>query len=151
MTGIKDSASASISGYIYQIEKALLLLPDLAPDEYISIEKVDDVAKHDSVGTVLLTVQAKYSISKSSTTFQDTSLALWRTLEIWINKLRNGILNSETTFCCSSNKEISSTSLLNKFKLNSFDDVVETIELILEKEKEKYTKAKRNGSHIKKL
>jgi len=151
MTEINDNASASMSGYIFQIEKALTILPDLAPDEYISIEQVDDVAKHDSDGTILLTIQAKHSISKSGTTFQDTSLSLWRTLEIWIAKLRDGILNSETTFCCSSNKEIPTTSLLNIFLSKPLDKVIDTIELLLEKEQKKLASAKRGGNHLKRI
>jgi len=151
MTEFNDNASASMSGYIFQIEKALLILPDLALDEYVSIEQVDDVAKHDSDGTVLLTIQAKHSISKSGTTFQDTSLSLWRTLEIWITKLRDGILNSETTFCCSSNKDIPTTSLLNKFLSKSLDEVIDTIKLLLEKEQKKLANAKRGGNHLKKI
>jgi len=144
----QDNASASMSGYIFQLEKALLILPDLASDEYISIEQVDDIAKHNSDGTVLLTIQAKHSISKSGTTFQDTSLALWRTLEIWITKLLEDVFNSKTKFCCSSNKEISEKSLISELLRLPFQDGIEKIEKILNVEKAKLLKAKRGGRHI---
>lgn len=148
MNDMKDSAVAPISGYIYQIEKALLMMPDLAADEFLSIEQVDDVAKHDGNGTVLLSVQVKYSISKSGTTFQDTSLSLWRTLEIWIAKLRAGIFNSNTTFCCSTNKEIPKNYLIKSFESKSFEEIISEIQDLLENQKSKLPRLKRGGKHV---
>ena len=151
MNDMRDGAIAPISGYIYQIEKALLLMPDLAADEFLSIEQVDDVAKHDGNGTVLLSVQVKHSISKSGTTFQDTSLSLWRTLEIWITKLREGIFNSDTTYCCSTNKEIPENYLIRYFESKPFEEIVIQIQNLLENQKEKLTRLKRGGKHVQRI
>ena len=151
MNDMKDGAIAPISGYIYQIEKALLLMPDLVADEFLSIEQVDDVAKHDGNGTVLLSVQVKHSISKSGTTFQDTSLSLWRTLEIWITKLREGIFNSDTTYCCSTNKEIPENYLIRYFESKPFEEIIIQIQNLLEIQKEKLTRLKRGGKHVQRI
>ncbi|MDL2255193.1 hypothetical protein LJC38_01235, partial [Parabacteroides sp. OttesenSCG-928-K15] len=114
---MSDSAKGPSSGYLYQFEKALLLLSELeSSNDYITIEDVDDIAAHKENGTVILTIQAKHSISNSGTTFEDTSYALWRTLQIWINKLENNTLNRNTEFICATNKSINNKSLLSKIK-----------------------------------
>ena len=80
---MSDSAKGPLAGYLFQFEKALLLLAELDKvTDSISIEDVDDIATHADDGTVLMTIQAKHSISSSGTTYEDTSHALWRTIEI---------------------------------------------------------------------
>lgn len=108
---MNDSAKGPAAGYIFQFEKALLMLTKLDKDDFISIENVDDIAVHKN-GSVYITVQAKHRISSSGMTFQDTSYSLWRTLQIWIQKIEKGIFNDETQFVCSTNKIIPKDSLL---------------------------------------
>ncbi len=151
---MKDSAKGPLAGYLFQFEKALLMLSDLEKDDdYISIEDVDDIATHKENGTVLITAQAKNSICNSGTTFEDTSTALWRTIQIWIDKLEKKIFNNGTMFICSTNKIIPKTSLLHKIKDLPIDDLMIEIQTLLKNQKEKLTKDrldKSKGNSIKK-
>ena len=117
-------------------------------NESISVENVDDIAVHDGVDTdkIITTVQAKHSLISSGTTFGDTSESLWRTLEIWLQKLENGTFDSETKFVCSTNKVIPDDSLLRKMKSGTFENTIKEINVILtdleSKEKQKKDEAK---------
>lgn len=139
-----DSASGSIAGFIFQFQKALLLLADLEDSkEYISIEYVDDAATHKEDNTVIATAQAKHSVSSSGTTFENTSYALWRTIEIWITKLLSGVFSDKTNFYCTTNKKIPADALLRKLKdATTFEDALKQIEAVLIRQTEKLTKLK---------
>lgn len=152
-----DSAKGPSAGYIYQFEIALLQLAKLELDtDYISIEDVDDVASHKADGTVLITVQAKHSIVRSGSTFQDTSYSLWRTIQIWIEKIQKGVFDDKTEFHCSTNKKIASDTLLYKLCNNTDPDKsIEEIKELLRNQKEKL-KAKTDsdpteGKHIQRV
>jgi hypothetical protein len=137
-----DSAKGPVAGYLYQFEKALVLLADLNNvGDSITIEEVDDVAIHNEEGVVIMTVQAKHSISPSGTTFEDTSYSLWRTLEIWIQKIKAGIFSEDTEFICSTNKKIPVTSLLTKINTDQLSDVIITIESLLKTQEGKLADA----------
>jgi len=152
---MSDSAKGSLSGYLFQLEKALLLLSNLTcVTDYISIEHVDDIATHNEDGEVLLTVQAKHSILTKGTAFEDTSYALWRTLQIWIQKFESNIFDEKTLFTCCTNVEIPSNSLLYSIKNNSFEDVISLIETLLLKQTEKLIKfnaGDKEGNALKKV
>jgi len=152
---MSDTAKGPLSGYLFQFEKALLLLSNLEnTNDYISIEDVDDIATHKEVGTVIITVQAKHSISNSGTTFEDTSFALWRTIQIWIEKLKVNIFTDETIFSCATNKKIPATSLLYVIKDQPFDAVLREINTLLISQKAKLTGGKKDpskGQSIKKV
>lgn len=138
---MNDSAKGPLAGYLYQFEKALYLLSNLGnAADFITIEEIDDIATHSENGTVIFTVQAKHSISASGTTFEDTSYALWRTLQIWIEKLESNFFDSSTTFICSTNKTIPLDSLLYNIKNGKFDDVILRIEELLKQQKESLAK-----------
>jgi len=140
---MSDSAKGSAAGYIFQFEKALLMLSKIENvSHYISVEDVDDIANHTETGTIVMTVQAKHSIVRSGTTFEDTSYALWRTLQIWIEKLEKSIFNSSTTFICSTNKEIPEKSLISKATKLPCEKVIEEVEAILKEQKGKVKKIK---------
>ena len=125
---VTDTAKGPLSGYLFQFERALLLLSSLETDtDYVSIEDVDDIATHKSDGTVLISDQSKHSISQSGSTFADTSYALWRTFQIWIEKFEAGIFDKNVTFICSTNKPISSNSILHFICNNPFDEVSDRI------------------------
>jgi len=151
---MSDTAKGPLAGYLFQFEKALLILSNLDKDnDYISIEEVDDIATHKDNGTVLITFQAKNSISNSGTTFEDTSFALWRTLQIWIDKLEKNIFNNDTLFICSTNKTIPRTALLYKIKDLPFNDLMLEIHTLLDNQKAKIEAIKfdpTKGKNIKK-
>lgn len=128
---MSDTAKGPGAGYIYQFEIALLELSNLKPNESISIEKIDDVGKEDDNGTYTLTVQAKHSISSSNKTFGNTSVDLWKTLNIWINKVNDGVLNSKNTFKVITNVGIPSNSILKKFNDNTFEKNLSRISKLL--------------------
>lgn len=145
-----DSASGSASGYIYQFQKALLTLSRLQKDnDFISIEAVDDIAAHDEKGSVLMTFQAKHSILASGTTFEDTSKAIWRTFEIWIQKINNSTFNNKTIFICTTNKKLPDDSLLIQIKNKPFKEVIDLITDLLAAQKVKLASAKK-GTYIQK-
>jgi hypothetical protein len=144
---MSDLATGPLAGYLFQFEKALLLLANLEHlTDYVTIESVDDIATHAENGTVIMTVQAKHSISNSGTTFQDTSYALWRTLQIWIEKLENKTFDDKTKFICSTNKVIPSDALLNKFKSESADNAIKLINELLKSQQDKLSKSKKKDS-----
>ncbi|MCT3703406.1 hypothetical protein HZQ23_15830 [Elizabethkingia anophelis] len=121
---MSDSAIGSVSGYLYQFERALLLLCDLEnKNHFISIEKIDDIAIHSEEGSILLVEQDKHSILESGSTFKDTDYALWRTIQLWIEKLNKGIINSKTKLHCATNKNVPETSLLKFIVNNDFEQV----------------------------
>ncbi|WP_448634246.1 hypothetical protein [Pedobacter panaciterrae] len=133
-----DLAPGPISGFLFQFEKALSLLASLSnPTDSVSIEMVDDVAMHNENDVVIMTVQAKHSISPNGSTFEDTSKALWRTLEIWIQKLQSGELNQVTQFVCCTNKIIAQGSLLRNIKDKTFSEVIKEVTSLLSDQKDK--------------
>jgi len=135
---MSDSAKGSAAGYIFQFEKALLMLSKIENEShYISVEDVDDIANHTETGTIVMTVQAKHSIVNSGTTFEDTSYALWRTIQIWIEKLEKSIFNDSTKFICSTNKVIPEKSLLSKATKLPCEKFIELVELVLQEQKGK--------------
>jgi hypothetical protein len=137
---MKDSAKGPSSGYIYQFEIALLELSNLNKSESISIEKIDDIAKEDKNGTYTLTVQAKHSITASGKTFGNTSDDIWKTLKIWIDKIKLKILTEKNTFKTITNVEIPSNSIIRKFKSNSFEENIKAIESLRDKQQSKIDK-----------
>lgn len=153
---MSDSAAGSLTGFLYQFEKALALLATLSsPHDTVSIEMVDDVALQNSSDVVLMAVQAKHSISPNGTTFDDTSYALWRTIQLWIQKLANGTFNDQTIFVCSTNKTIPNDALVRKIKDNTLEDVLTEIKSLLASQEEKLEMLKKSdpkaGSSIQKV
>lgn len=146
---MSDSAKGSVAGFLFQYERAILLMTNLSsPSDYITIEDVDDVAAHQENGTVLIADQSKNSISQSGTTFEDSSYALWRTFELWILKYQEGIFNLKTKFICSTNKEIPKDSLLFSISKEEFPVIKDKI-LKLKKRQEQKLLESKNGTSIK--
>lgn len=126
---MSDSAVGSISGYLFQFERALFLLINLEEKgQSISIEKIDDIAAHSEDGSILLLEQDKHSILESGSTFKDTEYALWRTIQLWIQKLQAGQITPSTKLYCSTNKEISDTSLIKFVVGNDFEHIKKKIQ-----------------------
>ena|SRR5690606_15827448 len=155
---MSDSAKGSISGYLYQFDRAFLLLCDIMEDKgYISVEKVDDVAVHSQEGTILIVEQDKNSIVESGSTFEDTSKDLWRTIELWIQKIKAKTLNESTKFQCSTNKVIPDSALIKLMLQNkdSFEVVKESIHKLKKSQEEKLhnykSKDTKRGKYIQKI
>ena len=89
-------ATASLVGYLYQVRMALVLLLQryrFDPGISISIEKFDDIAFH--AGSDLIEqLQTKHVTHK---TLSDSSTDLWKTLKIWCNRYRLGLLDPTST------------------------------------------------------
>nr|WP_315422394.1 ABC-three component system protein [uncultured Pedobacter sp.] len=131
-----DLAPGPISGYLFQFEKALAILAGLEnSQDSISIEKIDDIAIHNENDVTIVAVQAKHSISPNGTMFEDTSKSLWRTIEIWIQKLENGTLDNTTSFLCVTNKKISNDYLIRKFKTEELSATIQLVQDLLEEQK----------------
>lgn len=134
---MSDSAKGTISGFLFQFEKALLLLSELKNgDDKVSIENVDDVAVIND-DSVIIAVQAKHSIASNANTFQDSSYALWRTIQIWVKKVEQGIFDENTKFVCCTNKEVKENSLLHNFVNNDIDNSLLKIKELKQKQSEK--------------
>jgi len=145
---MSDAAVGPISGFLFQFEKALLILARLTQaDEFISVEDVDDIAIHDPdiPDKILFTFQAKHSLSLSGSTFEDSSRALWRTLEIWIQKIEAGIFDADTKFICSTNKTIPETALIRCLAGEPFVDVEKSIVELQAKLKKAQSEKKKSG------
>ena len=143
---MSDSAKGPLAGYLFQFEKALLLLSSLENAyDYITIESVDDVAVHNEDSAVMFTIQSKHSIVSRGTAFEDTSYDLWRTIQIWIEKLELGIFNNSTIFICSTNKSISTTSLLYLISTDDYNNVELKIIELLNQQTAKLAKVVQTG------
>jgi hypothetical protein len=141
-----DLAPGPAAGYIFQFELALLSLAKLEkPGDFITIENLDDVTAH-SEGTIVITIQAKHSISNGGSTFNDTSYALWRTLQIWIQKLESGLFDKKTQFICATNKKIPGDALVRKMATMPFKNLLLEIETIHKIQLDKFNQGIKKGS-----
>lgn len=137
---MKDSAKGPSSGYIYQFEIGLLELTNLNQDEAISIEHIDDVAILDAKGTYVFTIQAKHSITSSASNFGNTSEDLWKTINIWISKLKSGVLVKGNKFIAVTNKKIPSNAIIKDFSTKSFSEIITEVEAIKKDQEDKLNK-----------
>ncbi len=83
-----------MAGYLFQSRLALLRglqLLKKKPNGQISIEKFDDVA-FDSDDIVDCLMQAKHHVVPKS--LSDSSVDLWKTLRIWIDQFKQGVLSA---------------------------------------------------------
>ena len=78
-----------MAGYLYQVRYALLRALEEArsnPGRMLLIEKFDDVAFSEDGRPVEL-IQTKHHLSKGDVS--DRSLDLWRTLAVWMDRLKD--------------------------------------------------------------
>lgn len=139
-----DLAPGPASGYIYQFELALIELSQMRKGQFLSVEKMDDLAIEDDKGTYMLTVQAKHSISASGKSFGSTSEDLWKTVVNWIKKIKNKQLNEDNEFRAVTNTKIPQSSIIRKFD-KPLTDLLVIIKEILENQKEKLRAKKEEG------
>lgn len=90
----KHDASGQLSGYLFQILSALLLLCESGPDSQICIEKFDDIALGDSDVPQHL-VQVKHHLHQKN--LNNTSIDYWRTVKSWCDYLANNGLDGNIT------------------------------------------------------
>jgi hypothetical protein len=110
--------------------------------DVISIEKIDDVAVQNETDLVTMTVQSKHSISPNGTTFEDTSKALWRTFEIWLEKIKSNELGDSCKFICATNKSIPNDALIRKIKSSPLNDLDHILKALVKEQKQKLKEAK---------
>lgn len=141
-------ASGSLAGFLFQPDRALLHLSQLKHrGHYVSIEYIDDVGVHDKLDNVLISEQDKHSIKRSGSTFQNSSLDLWKTFSIWIDSFKEGTVNENTKFICSTNKKISQNSFLYEFPRYSLTELELKVKEIL-KEKTDTLKQKNKDAEV---
>ena len=111
----QHTATGQMAGYLFQPDRALVLLCSCNSKEAVSIELVDDVATVDEKGNVVYREQDKSSIQTNGHPFKDRSKDLWNTLMIWTKEIKNGTLKIETTkLVCVTNKKLNNNSLIKK-------------------------------------
>ena len=91
-TSSQHDASSSALGYLYQCRYALLLALQKGDDPNLcmSIEKLDDVAFHESPTTPTLArecLQFKHKTSRAGG-LGDSSPDIWKTLKIWAEAVK---------------------------------------------------------------
>ena len=142
---MSHTAQGPASGYIFQFEIALIELASLKDQECISIEKLDDVSVQNEKGTYILTIQAKHSISSSGKSFSDTSTDLWKTIKIWINKIKEGELTRKSQFKAITNKAVAKKALVRKFSSCKLNDFINELEELLRAQKVKLEEKQKRG------
>lgn len=109
------TAAGQMAGYLFQPDRALVLLCSCKINQSVSIELIDDVAIIDEKGNVDYREQDKNSIQKDGQPFKDRSKDLWNTLMIWVTEIKNKTLNPiNTILVCVSNKKLDDNSLIKK-------------------------------------
>ncbi len=81
------SASSGITGYLFQVRYALLLLLEQDnPEAILSIEKFDDIA-FEVGGSPSELLQTKHHTSRTGS-LSDASVDLWKTLRVWATAVK---------------------------------------------------------------
>ena len=81
-------ASGQLSGYLYQVLSALLLLLESRnPDSQLCIEKFDDVAFVEKDKPQIM-IQIKHQLYRQGS-LSDTSTDYWRTIKSWCDCIKN--------------------------------------------------------------
>lgn len=88
----RHTAMAALSGYMYQVQIALLFLFRLEEGESLNIELLDDLDVEHADDTVGLT-QVKYHDPSQSITMTNNSRELWKTIGIWAVAVQEGALD----------------------------------------------------------
>jgi len=126
------TATGQMAGYLFQPDRALVLLCSCKSKEAVSIELVDDVAAIDEDGNVFYREQDKSSIQPNGQPFKDRSKDLWNTLKIWIDEIKKGTLKIETTkLVCVTNKILDKDSLIKKIAAAKNEEEIATAILLL--------------------
>lgn len=90
------NAPGQMAGYLFQPERALLWLAKSQRGAKIGIETIDDIAVLAPDGTVIRE-QDKHSILKKGNPLRDNSRALWNTLNIWLEAIKDKEIDIDRT------------------------------------------------------
>ena len=126
------NASPSMAGYLFQCRLALLSglqMLKKSTNGQITIEKFDDISfESDDYRDCL--IQAKHHINPKS--LDDLSIDLWKTLHIWINHLRSGVLEaSDYKFILITTAAASPGSAMECLRLGKTSEMIELARNIL--------------------
>ena len=118
----KHDAPGQLTGYLYQVLAALLLLlENKNPESQVCIERFDDVAFVEG-NTPEIMVQTKHQLNKRGNLI-NTSTDLWRTINSWCDSIKHhGLVISDTTFIIITTAEAkldsAASNLTNNFRRN---------------------------------
>lgn len=84
------SAGESALGYLYQVRYALFLLLSAELGAELSVEHLDDVA-FETNGPPVELLQFKHHVARSAS-LTDASPDLWKTVRVWSEGLRSGVI-----------------------------------------------------------
>lgn len=126
------SATGQLAGYLFQPDRALVLLCSCKNKEAVSIELVDDVAAVNEKGEVVYREQDKSSIQENGEPFKNRSKDLWNTLKIWIDDVKNGTLKIESTkLVCVTNKKLDKDLIIKKIAAAKTEEEIAAAILLL--------------------
>ena len=117
--GVPETAA----GFLYQLERALYRLAAADnPATLVGVEVDDDVAEMTSENTGSLE-QSKLSHARSGQPFQDRSVGLWKTLDIWTGMAASGTdFQKNATLYLVTNRTVPKASLAWKISRQDQDD-----------------------------
>ncbi|MBK8484738.1 MAG: hypothetical protein IPL31_10460 [Saprospiraceae bacterium] len=123
------SAPGPMAGYLFQPDRALVILSGCNNNQSVTIELIDDLAIIDDKNNIVYREQDKSSMQKNGQTFRERSKDLWRTLQIWTNEVATGLLDPQLTLLCFVTNKILENNSLAK-KISEAKDSTEILEVI---------------------
>jgi len=137
-------ASGQLSGYLYQVLSALLLLLDNEdPEAQLCIEKFDDVTflEDDEPRTM---VQVKHQLYRQGS-LTDTSVDFWRTIKVWCDYLQqHGAADAQVAFVIITTARANDNSVASLLKKGSSRDWKKAFSIIREISKTDDSKSNQN-------
>jgi len=137
-------ASGQLSGYLYQVLSALLLLLDNEdPEAQLCIEKFDDVTflEDDEPRTM---VQVKHQLYRQGS-LTDTSVDFWRTIKVWCDYLQqHGAADAQVAFVIITTARANDNSVASFLKKGSSRDWKKAFSIIREISKTDDSKSNQN-------
>ncbi len=120
------NAGGSVAGFIYQIYYYLYRLLTIGVDEVVSLEKFEDVGvEKDKSKTYYQLKHTSKSTESKVERMRDRDTDLWKTLSIWVDKIKEGrdedeqkAWIAESDFVLLSNKSTEDNTFFNK--VNAF-------------------------------
>ncbi|MCH8012995.1 MAG: hypothetical protein IIA61_13795 [Candidatus Marinimicrobia bacterium] len=119
----KHSAPGPMAGYSFQFYRALYWLSKATSETMVAIETDDDVTVEEKNGNFVFE-QDKHSISaKNINPLADNSKALWNTLRIWLDLIKNsGVQPESSRFLIVTNKNVPDNCLIKQIASATSDE-----------------------------
>jgi hypothetical protein len=118
------SAAGASAGFTYQFGRALWWLATKPGAFSVAVETLDDISVESDDGTMTLE-QDKYSIRNAGHPVTDRSVALWKTLSIWLAMLDAD--GKQYGCLLVTNRPVPSGSLVRRISDAETDEAIETI------------------------